>query len=253
MLDEQPVAAGEQRERRALHKRRGAEQRTGNPRRARPKTAGALVAAECDGEAEHRRRIPRGEAADQRLGLRQRRLCVLDGVVDARLEGGGDGGLGFDVDVPARDDRSGVARSPSCPAASPRGDAALVDGRRAGDDAVGGHHVADAQHEDVAHREIEEDAAAAGDVDGERLETIEPGGRPTASSANTLTRSISVTSAPTDAASTTSPCARAPAIAIAIISSTLGDRRRTARYASWNNANSARRSPDPAQTPPCGT
>ena len=174
VLDEQPVAAGEQRERRALHKRRGAEQRARAPRDEHDqKLLEPLVAAERDGEAEHRRRVPRGEAADQRLGLRQRRLCVLDGIVDARLEGGGDGGLGLDVDVPARDDRSGddaVAR-PLALRHRLAGDAALVDGRRAGDDdAVGGHHVADAQHEDVAHREIrEEDAAAAGHVDGERL------------------------------------------------------------------------------------
>ena len=60
--------------------------------------------------------------------------------------------------------------------------------------------------------------------------------RSTASSANTFTRSMRVTSAPTLAASTTSPCTRAPSIAIAIRSSTLGVSRRTARYASWKRA-----------------
>jgi len=68
-------------------------------------------------------------------------------------------------------------------------------------------------------------------------ETTEPRSRrPTASSAQTLTKSISVTSAPTEAASTTLPCTSAPTTAIAIISSTFGERRRSARYASWKSA-----------------
>ena len=54
-------------------------------------------------------------------------------------------------------------------------------------------------------------------------------GRRRRRSAGTLTRSMSVTSAPTLAASTGSPWASAPSIAIAIISSTFGLRRRMAR------------------------
>ena len=86
VLDQQPVALGEQREGRTLHEGRRAEQRA--------RAAGddhheellhALVAPQDDGQAEDDGRVPRGEAADERLRLGESVLGVLDRDGDARL------------------------------------------------------------------------------------------------------------------------------------------------------------------------
>ena len=86
VLDQQPVALGEQREGRTLHEGRCAKQRA--------RAAGddhheellhALVEPQDDGQAEDDRRVPRGEAADERLRLGESVLGVLDRDGDARL------------------------------------------------------------------------------------------------------------------------------------------------------------------------
>ena len=86
MLDQQPVALGQQRERRTLHEGRRAEQRA--------RAAGdehheellhALVAPQHDCQAEDDGRVPCGEAADERLRLREGVLGVLHRDGDARL------------------------------------------------------------------------------------------------------------------------------------------------------------------------